>query len=70
MNNTSAKFPGVFRRLKRRRQMLHAAELLEREAATLRHCHTFRDTWMDAQAQADYDDFCATAEALRGHAND
>ena len=69
MNSTAGKFPGVFRRMKRRRHMLHAAELLEREAEALRDCNTFAGKWQDASAQADYDDLVTTAAALRDSAN-
>lgn len=69
MSSTAEKYPGVFRRSQRRRHMLHAAELLEREAKWLSRCHTYNQQWQDASARVEHDDLIDTADALRGYAN-
>lgn len=45
-----------------------AAELLEREAATIAFCHCYRGDWTgDLDAKADHDEMLSVAAELRRH---
>lgn len=51
---------------------MRAAQLLEREAAALRECHTIKGEWSneDAPVEADYHEMMSVALELRRHAGE